>query len=130
MGRTLNRVNQPRGLSPEEAGRIFAALAGPFYTARQFAADSGARHIFAEHGTEAAGILLWNPALEFNRDERDCTPALEILRRIGLGTMRPLTNNPQKARYVGQAQGLKLQEVVSLIGEVTARDGRHPLEGW
>jgi acyl-CoA reductase-like NAD-dependent aldehyde dehydrogenase/GTP cyclohydrolase II len=98
--------------------------------------------------------------LQFNRDERDFTPALEVLRRMGLRSIRLLTNNPEKARYVGQAQGLELQEIVPLIGEVTAgslkerlllaraghyydrslldrataeviaRDGRHPLAGW
>lgn len=98
--------------------------------------------------------------LQFNRDERDFMPALEVLRRMGLRSIRLLTNNPDKARYVGLAQGLELEEVVPLIGEVTdeslkerlllaraghhydrallaratadavARGGRHPLEGW
>lgn len=98
--------------------------------------------------------------LQFNRDERDFTPALEVLRRMGLRSIRLLTNNPDKARHVGQAPGLELEEVVPLIGEVTAeslkerlllaraghyydralldraaidavaRGGRHPLEGW
>lgn len=98
--------------------------------------------------------------LHFNRDERDFSASLEVLRRMGLTKIRLLTNNPDKARYAGQATGIEVQEIVPLIGEVTAeslkerllltraghhydreeldqatteaiaRNGQHPLKRW
>jgi acyl-CoA reductase-like NAD-dependent aldehyde dehydrogenase/GTP cyclohydrolase II len=59
--------------------------------------------------------------LHFNRDERDFTAALEVLRRMNLKRIRLLTNNPDKVRQVGQAQGLEIEKVVPVIGRINAR---------
>ncbi len=57
--------------------------------------------------------------LGFNRDERDFSASLEILRRMGLTKIRLLTNNPDKVSSISKAQGIEVVEVVPVIGDIT-----------
>lgn len=55
-----------------------------------------------------------NLALGLPADSRDYTAAVEILEHLGVGSVRLLTNNPEKSRQLA-ALGMKVAETVPLV---------------
>lgn len=56
-----------------------------------------------------------NIALGFEPDQRDYGAAAEILRELGVTTVRLLTNNPEKAKQLSAQHGLTVAETIPLL---------------
>jgi len=59
--------------------------------------------------------------LGFGGDERRYEAAVSILRELGIGSVRLLTNNPAKIAYL-RGSGIVVDERVSVEGEVTRQN--------
>ncbi|MFI6579478.1 GTP cyclohydrolase II [Nocardiopsis sp. NPDC050513] len=75
---------------------------------------------------EGADTVDANTRLGLPEDARDYRPAAEILRGLGVSSVRLLTNNPEK-RDAMRTHGIEVSEVVPLITPVTAAEGQRYL---
>ncbi|WP_435104198.1 GTP cyclohydrolase II [Arhodomonas sp. AD133] len=74
---------------------------------------------YAVQDREGADTVEANEALGFAADARDYTIAADMLRYLGVGAVRLLTNNPQKVEGLARA-GVEVAE------RVTLQAGRNP----
>lgn len=65
-----------------------------------------------------------NEALGFDADERDYLVAAQMLKTLGVGSIRLMTNNPEKIRSL-QFHGIRVEGRIPHVMPATAHDARY-----
>lgn len=96
-----------------EAQRIMAAEGGVLLYLRQEGRGIGLYNKLDAYALQDQGIDTYkaNEILGFDHDSRDFTPAIDMLKALGLESVRLLSNNPHKADELSKA-GVTVSERV------------------